>query len=68
MLKVLRYSKQTTKRIALHGVLNTSANQITYTEDEETFTVSVQELFNKFAGERINLIILSENNEQLSIK
>lgn len=68
MAKVLRYSKQTTERISIKGILNEDATTITYSENDEALTVTVQELLNKFAGDRINLIILTENNEELSVK
>lgn len=68
MAKVLRYSKQTTERISIKGILSSDATQITYSENDEALTVTVQELLNKFAGDRINLIILTEDNEELSVK
>lgn len=68
MAKVLRYSKQTTERISIKGILDENAENITYSENDEALTVAVQDLLDKFAGNRINLIILTENNEDLSIK
>lgn len=68
MAKVLRYSKQTTERISIKGILDENAENITYSENDEALTVAVQDLLDKFAGSRINLIILTENNEDLSIK
>lgn len=68
MAKVLRYSKQTTERISIKGILNADATQITYSENDEALTVAVSDLLEKFAGDRINLIILTEDNEELSVK
>lgn len=68
MAKVLRYSKQTTERISIKGILNETATEITYSENDEALTVTVQDLLDKFAGDRINLIILTEDNEELPVK
>ena len=68
MAKVLRYSKQTTERISIKGILNEDATEITYSENYEALTVTVQDLLDKFAGDRINLIILTEDNEELPVK
>lgn len=68
MAKVLRYSKQTTERISIKGILNEDATEITYSENDEALTVTVQDLLDKFAGDRINLIILTEDNEELPVK
>lgn len=68
MAKQLSYKKTTTEAITVKGVLDETASNITYiNEDKEEVTISVQTLLDKFASVGVSLSIKAQTDEELEI-
>lgn len=68
MAKQLSYKKTTTEAITVKGILDETASNITYlNEDKEEVTISVQTLLDKFASVGVSLSIKAQTDEELEI-
>ena len=57
MANVLLYDKSVEKSIVVRGILDQTAQNITYSENDELKKVSVQSLLKEFAQKKIDFII-----------
>ena len=68
MAKQLSYKKQITETLSIKGILNDTATEITYqNEDKEDVTVTVQTLLDKFASQGVSLTIKTQTDEELEL-
>lgn len=67
MAKVLKYSKKTTEKIDIKGILDDEGKTIIYTENDEEKTVEVSALLSNFLSQGISLTIKTESDEELEL-
>lgn len=60
MAKVLLYDKQIEDSIFISGILDKSAKNITYSENDEIKKTTVKSLLKEFVNKKIDLIIFTE--------
>ena len=69
MAKQLKYNKTTTETLSIKGILNDTATEITYqNEDKDDVTVAVQTLLDKFASQGVSLTIKTQTDEELELE
>lgn len=65
MAKNLTYKKTTTEKVTIKGVLSDDATTITYVEDKEEKTATIQDYLNKFASMAVEFSIGCKSDEDL---
>lgn len=66
MAKRLTHKRTTTEKVTIKGWLSDDATTVTYDEDKEEKTVTVQDYLNKFASMDVEIVISSKSDEDLS--
>lgn len=64
MANVLLYDKSVENSIVVRGILDQTAQNITYSENDELKKVSVQSLLKEFAQKKIDFIIYIEYEKE----
>lgn len=68
-MAALKYTKNTTEKFDIKGILNDEAKTVTYEDKEEgEVTITLQDYLDKFASQYVQITIQTKSEEELVLE